>query len=1514
MNIRGIVAAIVTLLTVLTAFSALPTVQVKADASSGNTLYIAMQQDMTDFNTWNLGSNSVWKANVIGFGFEGLVSLDYNMNPIPLLAQSYTFYLNNLTYIFHLRHNVTFNDGLSTMTADDVLFMYNHSRSGTTLSSNVINAFDGNNDGVVSPAEISAGVIKVDDYTVKMVLPKPDGQFLTTTAGVYIMPKRIWEHHLVGDLLDTSWSDPSSTVSTGPFKYAGGVAGSYRIMDKWTGYWGKNFTTPAGYHTYPPNIDHLYYKIYASLDTAILALQSGAVDYIDWAITPGRVPGLQSDPNIGLSYQPENGYYYLAFNQKNDPMGNVSFRRAVSHLIDKAQIVNVYLGGYGSQGSASEPPFWGNDWYNSSADTYPYDIAQANAILNQSGFLDVNGDGLRELPNGLPMDKITILTPPADYDPIRIRAGELIAQNMRAVGINAVAKAIDFDTLVAKLQSMDFQMLIIGWSLTGDPVGNVFDILGPLATSNTFGFWSEANPNPFYSSLGGVVTRADASTQAAADQVITLGNKARQNFSIQAQETYTKWAEGVIAHYVPVNVLYYRVNVEAFRNAWQGWIPFLGTMLQSGANIYCLSNLHLAGAGAIVGATQSVNAGITLPGNVLIGKTIRANVLAIDNKGIPISGAGVTVSVAGTVGASTVTVPTAQATGTTDANGTYSFNVTGATTGYSYVNATVSKGGVSSIASATVKSSAAYPKVLGLTITPGNLVLAPTEETNVMATVTDESGKAVAGATVAVDPHLIGFGKMKDNVNSLTTDAGGNANFTYQAPTMTQFNELSLNTHLTLTLSFNATKLGYSQAGAASVFPLIFNANPSTWYLTRVVSVSPSPALSASVNTTSIIIEALNETGVAQANQRLNVTYSDKSILVAPVDHVVTDGLGQATITVKVKALTATTAFKVEVQNLTVINSVAATVTVTYVNVAPAVPMFAGYITYLDPSSNPEPFMAWPSAAMGSITATVHLWNDTGALTNNVPLSIVVSGTSAGDLAWSDLISYSSNFDGWGLVVASNADNSNYITGGPFNTAFDRANWLDNNLDNAGNIGFDWGAMTGTNITNGVMDIPIYGQDVAASDLISQVIIVPNGIGFFNTTSYSYEIDGNTSLASDYVVQRAYEVTQTSMDMRDASGKLKPVLKAKQVGFDSTKVNGYAKDSSNNTVEGATVQDFQVYRYYARATDFVIVPYGSTPFRPGSTTTDADGVGTMTLLSLANNMIGTTWSGFVVPQSTIAAIVDCKASVSGTVAMFAAQQVVMVAQQDLLSFDPILTVSGVGTNILVTAHVTDSAGKALTSIPVTVSVSGGATVNNPTLATDSNGVAVFSIDTSKMQGVNAAFIKVTGAAGGPGFMIAGATLALAVNNPGPTISVGSPLGADVLADNVTLNAVVYDAIGVETVKVTLDSGTSVTLTGTAGEVSWTVAHSFGALKKGDHTMVINATDALGISTEKSVTFTVVKKSTTDMLAWALAAVGWILFAAVAVWMIMKMRGPKPEPLSPKMDEPEPMKEEPEPKM
>ncbi|MBU0623398.1 MAG: ABC transporter substrate-binding protein, partial [Candidatus Thermoplasmatota archaeon] len=880
-----VLAGIVTLLTVLTAFAVVPSASMDARAAADqpNVLYIGMQQDIPDFNTWNLASNSVWKSNVINWGFEGLVGLDFDGLPMPVLAQSWTFDEPTLTWTFLLRQGVTFHDG-TPFTADDVVFIYQHAREQTTYASNIINAFDADDDGACSAAEMTTAVNKVDAYTVTMKMGSSYGLFLTTTAGIPILPKAIWESHLTtAGLLDVLWNDKAATISTGPWKYKEGTASSYRIMEKYTGYWGKNTTTPLGYKFYAPNIDQLYFKMYASIDTAILALQSGEVDHLPWAITAGRIPSLQADPNIKLFYESDNGYFYLAFNQKFDPMGDLSFRKAISHVIDKDQIVNVYMGGFGSKGDAVEPPFWGADaWYNATVEKYPFDAdySTSNALLDAAGFTDQNGDGWRDLPDGTPMQKITILTPPADYDPIRIRAGQMIAKEMRdGLHINAEAKALDFDTLVTRLQSMDFQMLIIGWSLAADPVGNVFDIIGPRASSNTFGFWSEANPNPFYGDLFGVVTRADAETQALADEVLRLEGLAKSSFDVSDQIKYTRWAEGVIADALPVNVLYYRVNVEAATTRWTGWISYLGQIFGPGSNLFSLGNLVKSGAaGGGAAATASVNVGLSMPGKVLVDGTVDAYVKVIDNNGAAVSGATVAVSVAGVVGASTVTVGTA--TGSTNADGLFLFNLTGTAAGYSYVNVTATKGGVTSSASSTLRVVSALPTTLAMMVSSSKMVLRPGETSDVVVTVTDENGAKVAGANVSIDMNLVSYGTANWSAGWVLSDANGKAYMLYTAPTdITQY----MNSHLTLTLSYAATKAGYAWSAAAAANLLILNEALPDWTMAQVdASATGTVALDRVANTTSIVVSVTDDDGNALANHMMSVEYSNESLVFLP--------------------------------------------------------------------------------------------------------------------------------------------------------------------------------------------------------------------------------------------------------------------------------------------------------------------------------------------------------------------------------------------------------------------------------------------------------------------------------------------------------------------------------------------------------------------------------------------------------------------------------------------------------
>ena len=120
-------------ITTLFLVSALNVFSISSTAQGNeDTVYIAMQQDMPNFNVFDLASNTVWKDYVLGkFVFESLSGLDPGGNIYPKLAETWLFWESNLTVVVLLRQGVKFQD-LAEMTADDVVFSYFSLRDGTT--------------------------------------------------------------------------------------------------------------------------------------------------------------------------------------------------------------------------------------------------------------------------------------------------------------------------------------------------------------------------------------------------------------------------------------------------------------------------------------------------------------------------------------------------------------------------------------------------------------------------------------------------------------------------------------------------------------------------------------------------------------------------------------------------------------------------------------------------------------------------------------------------------------------------------------------------------------------------------------------------------------------------------------------------------------------------------------------------------------------------------------------------------------------------------------------------------------------------------------------------------------------------------------------------------------------------------------------------------------------------------------------------------------------------------------
>jgi ABC-type transport system substrate-binding protein len=254
-------------------------------------------------------------------------------------------------------------------------------------------------------------------------------------------------------------------------------------------------------YTVGPYIGEATFSLYGGQDAAVLALKNGEVDYLlnPLGMQRGLMAQVQDDPNLTAVVNPTNGFRYLAFNMRREPMSVPGFRDALALMIDKEFMANNVLQGVAFPLYATMPE--GNTkWYNAevadgfaaqyAGKTLEERLTGAVQILKDAGFTweteptmatDEDGNVLAAINNGVgimyngtPVQPLEILAPGPGYDPLRATYSIWIETWLNQLGFDAEANPTDFNAIVASVYTpteageLDFDMYILGWSL-GSP-------------------------------------------------------------------------------------------------------------------------------------------------------------------------------------------------------------------------------------------------------------------------------------------------------------------------------------------------------------------------------------------------------------------------------------------------------------------------------------------------------------------------------------------------------------------------------------------------------------------------------------------------------------------------------------------------------------------------------------------------------------------------------------------------------------------------------------------------------------------------------------------------------------------------------------------------------------------------------------------------------------------------------------------------------------------------------------
>jgi peptide/nickel transport system substrate-binding protein len=542
-----------------------------ASSSDSNQLTIGYTNEAKDpFNLITYGDLASYMTNYLIYGSMLLQSPQGTL--IPGIASNYTISSNGLRYTFYLNPNATFSDG-HPLTSQDVLYTYeliaNDSLSQyfdiapvTIPATNTVTGVTLNMSAVQTP----------DPHTIVFNLQSPSVPFLVlgfTSFGIF--EKNVVQGQ---NLTNDNFFDQnlSHVVGAGPFgKVLAYEPGQFITL-------GAN---PYYYVKGEPHLSQITFKVFKSISDEEIALKDGEIQFIGGGadmqgIDPWDVPLFNGTSGLTVTTEPSVSFTEIEFNQyphladgSFNPLSMKNVRQAIYEGFDEVSAIQSVFGSFAVLANQPESPlmsYGGLTAHNPNLPNplYPYNVTQANLLLNQTGYLwnPVTGN----VSNHNPYRFSVNLYIPSGYD-AELRIAELFQAQLRQnLGINVNVEIQDIGTLVYEIYGGEapphsWNMALYFWDPTpGEPDLALYQWWGPSFNQGAYG-------------LDATDFNSTAFNQLKALEMTTLNPQQRQ------LEFFNM--SNILYHDIPDLFLYYPDYILAYDSNYVGWIP--GVQLDMGA-------------------------------------------------------------------------------------------------------------------------------------------------------------------------------------------------------------------------------------------------------------------------------------------------------------------------------------------------------------------------------------------------------------------------------------------------------------------------------------------------------------------------------------------------------------------------------------------------------------------------------------------------------------------------------------------------------------------------------------------------------------------------------------------------------------------------------------------------------------------------------------------------------------------------------------------------------------------
>ncbi|WP_436644193.1 ABC transporter substrate-binding protein [Microbaculum sp. FT89] len=375
---------------------------------------------------------------------------------IPGLAESWDVSEDGLEYTFHLRkgvkfHTTEFFTPSRDFNADDVIFTFTRQMDeGSPYFSYAGGTWEYFN--AMSMPDLLKSIDKVDDYTVKFVLNRPEAPMIANLAMDFasILSQEYAEKLNADGNLAMLNQEP---IGTGPFQF---VAYQKDAVIR--------FAANPDYWAGKQPIDDLVFAITTDAAVRLQKLKAGECHVMPFP-NPADIADIGQDANLQLMEQPGLNIGYLAYNTMQAPFDNPKVRKALNMAINKDAILEAVYQGAGTKAKNPIPPtMWG---YNDAIQDDPYDPDAAKAMLDEAGVTDLKM-------------KIWAMPVQRPYNPNARRMAELIQADFDKVGVGVEIVSYEWGEYLNLSKEKDRDgAVLLGWTGdNGDPDNFLAVLLG----------------------------------------------------------------------------------------------------------------------------------------------------------------------------------------------------------------------------------------------------------------------------------------------------------------------------------------------------------------------------------------------------------------------------------------------------------------------------------------------------------------------------------------------------------------------------------------------------------------------------------------------------------------------------------------------------------------------------------------------------------------------------------------------------------------------------------------------------------------------------------------------------------------------------------------------------------------------------------------------------------------------------------------------------------------------------